>query len=153
MTSNVPAVVDGPTCFCRDCLHDLDFTARRCRECGSPRLLRHHALASLTFAHVDCDAFYATVEKRDNPALADKPVIVGGGKRGVVSAACYISRTFGVRSAMPMFKALALCPSAVVVPPDMAKYVRVGREVRRAMQALTPLVEPLSIDEAFLDLS
>ncbi|MGA7484642.1 MAG: DNA polymerase IV, partial [Bradyrhizobium sp.] len=113
----------------------------------------HHALASLTFAHVDCDAFYATVEKRDNPALADKPVIVGGGKRGVVSAACYISRTFGVRSAMPMFKALALCPSAVVVPPDMAKYVRVGREVRRAMQALTPLVEPLSIDEAFLDLS
>jgi DNA polymerase-4 len=153
VTSNVPAVVDGPTCFCRDCLHDLDFTARRCRECGSPRLLRHHALASLTFAHVDCDAFYATVEKRDNPALADKPVIVGGGKRGVVSAACYISRTFGVRSAMPMFKALALCPSAVVVPPDMAKYVRVGREVRRAMQALTPLVEPLSIDEAFLDLS
>ncbi|MFZ1173063.1 MAG: DNA polymerase IV [Bradyrhizobium sp.] len=149
----MPAVVDGPTCFCRDCLHDLDFTARRCRECGSPRLLRHHALASLTFAHVDCDAFYATVEKRDNPALADKPVIVGGGKRGVVSAACYISRTFGVRSAMPMFKALALCPSAVVVPPDMAKYVRVGREVRRAMQALTPLVEPLSIDEAFLDLS
>ena len=153
MTSNVPAVVDGPTCFCRDCLHDLDFTARRCRECGSPRLLRHHALASLTFAHIDCDAFYATVEKRDNPALADKPVIVGGGKRGVVSAACYISRTFGVRSAMPMFKALALCPSAVVVRPDMAKYVRVGREVRRAMQALTPLVEPLSIDEAFLDLS
>lgn len=121
--------------------------------CGSPRLVRHHALASLTFAHIDCDAFYATVEKRDNPALADKPVIVGGGKRGVVSAACYISRTFGVRSAMPMFKALALCPSAVVVPPDMAKYVRVGREVRRAMQALTPLVEPLSIDEAFLDLS
>jgi DNA polymerase-4 len=115
--------------------------------------LRHHALASLTFAHVDCDAFYATVEKRDNPALADKPVIVGGGKRGVVSAACYISRTFGVRSAMPMFKALALCPSAVGVPPDMANYVRVGREVRRAMQALTPLVEPLSIDEAFLDLS
>jgi DNA polymerase-4 len=116
-------------------------------------LVRHRSLASLTFAHVDCDAFYATVEKRDNPELADKPVIVGGGKRGVVSAACYISRTFGVRSAMPMFKALALCPSAVVVRPDMAKYVRVGREVRRAMQALTPLVEPLSIDEAFLDLS
>jgi DNA polymerase IV len=153
VTSNVPAVVDGPTCFCRDCLHDLDFTARRCAVCGSPRLARHHALASLTFAHIDCDAFYATVEKRDNPELADKPVIVGGGKRGVVSAACYISRTFGVRSAMPMFKALALCPSAVVVRPDMAKYVRVGREVRRAMQALTPLVEPLSIDEAFLDLS
>ena len=115
--------------------------------------MRHRALPSLTFAHIDCDAFYATVEKRDNPQLADKPVIIGGGKRGVVSAACYISRTFGVRSAMPMFKALALCPSAIVIRPDMAKYVRVGREVRRAMQALTPLVEPLSIDEAFLDLS
>jgi DNA polymerase-4 len=144
---------EGTTCFCRDCLHDLDLTARRCSVCGSPRLVRHHALPSLTLAHIDCDAFYATVEKRDNPELADKPVIVGGGKRGVVSAACYISRTFGVRSAMPMFKALALCPSAAVVRPDMAKYVRVGREVRRAMQALTPLVEPLSIDEAFLDLS
>lgn len=104
-------------------------------------------------AHIDCDAFYATVEKRDNPDLADRPVIIGGGKRGVVSAACYIARTYGVRSAMPMFKALELCPSAAVVRPDMAKYVRVGREVRRAMQALTPLVEPLSIDEAFLDLA
>jgi DNA polymerase IV len=146
------ASVDGPTCFCRDCLHDLDVTARRCGNCGSPRLVRHRALSSLTYAHIDCDAFYATVEKRDNPELADKPVIIGGGKRGVVSAACYISRTYGVRSAMPMFKALALCPSAIVIRPDMAKYVRVGREVRRAMQALTPLVEPLSIDEAFLDL-
>ena len=107
----------------------------------------------LSLAHIDCDAFYATVEKRDNPDIADKPVIIGGGKRGVVSAACYIARTFGVRSAMPLFKALALCPQATVVSPDMAKYVRVGREVRRAMQALTPLVEPLSIDEAFLDLS
>ncbi|SHL86494.1 DNA polymerase-4 [Bradyrhizobium lablabi] len=143
----------GPTCFCRDCLHDLDLAARRCGECGSPRLVRHRALPQLTLAHIDCDAFYATVEKRDNPDLADKPVIIGGGKRGVVSAACYISRTFGVRSAMPMFKALALCPSATVIRPDMAKYVRVGREVRHAMQALTPLVEPLSIDEAFLDLS
>ncbi len=143
----------GPTCFCRDCLGDLDLAARRCVECGSPRLVRHPALPSLTIAHIDCDAFYATVEKRDNPAIADKPVIIGGGKRGVVSAACYISRTFGVRSAMPMFKALALCPSAIVIRPDMAKYVRVGREVRHAMQALTPLVEPLSIDEAFLDLS
>ena len=147
-----PPVAEGPTCFCRDCFNDLDITAKRCRACGSPRLVRHHALASLTFAHIDCDAFYATVEKRDNPELADKPVIIGGGKRGVVSAACYISRTYGIRSAMPMFKALDLCPSAVVIRPDMAKYVRVGREVRRAMQALTPLVEPLSIDEAFLDL-
>jgi DNA polymerase-4 len=141
------------TCFCRDCLADLDGTAKRCSACGSPRLVRHPTLSKLTLAHIDCDAFYATVEKRDNLDIADKPVIIGGGKRGVVSAACYIARTFGVRSAMPMFKALALCPSAIVVPPDMAKYVRVGREVRHAMQALTPLVEPLSIDEAFLDLS
>jgi DNA polymerase-4 len=142
----------GPRCFCRDCLHDLDIAARRCRDCGSPRLVRHASLPELTIAHIDCDAFYATVEKRDNPDLADKPVIIGGGKRGVVSAACYIARTYGVRSAMPMFKALALCPSATVIRPDMAKYVRIGREVRQAMLALTPQVEPLSIDEAFLDL-
>jgi len=139
--------------FCRDCLSDAAGKAMRCAGCGSPRLVRHRTLGALALAHVDCDAFYATVEKRDNPDIADKPVIVGGGKRGVVSAACYIARTYGVRSAMPMFKALDLCPSAVVVRPDMAKYVRVGREVRQAMLALTPLVEPLSIDEAFLDLS
>jgi DNA polymerase-4 len=151
--STTAPVLAGPTCFCRDCLGDLEITARRCAVCGSPRLVRHPQLPSLHLAHIDCDAFYATVEKRDNPDLADKPVIIGGGKRGVVSAACYISRTFGVRSAMPMFKALALCPSAIVIRPDMAKYVRVGREVRHAMQALTPLVEPLSIDEAFLDLA
>ena len=144
---------ETPTCFCRDCLVDLDAKARRCNACGSPRLVRHRALPALSLAHIDCDAFYATVEKRDNPDIADKPVIIGGGKRGVVSAACYIARTYGVRSAMPMFKALELCPSAAVISPDMAKYVRVGREVRQAMQALTPLVEPLSIDEAFLDLS
>ena len=149
-----PSAPEGasPRCFCRDCLHDLDIAAKRCRACGSPRLVRHRALAQLTIAHIDCDAFYATVEKRDDPELADKPVIIGGGKRGVVSAACYIARTYGVRSAMPMFKALALCPHATVIRPDMAKYVRVGREVRQAMLALTPLVEPLSIDEAFLDL-
>ena len=139
--------------FCRDCLTDAAPKAVRCAECGSPRLVRHRSLAALALAHIDCDAFYATVEKRDNPEIADKPVIIGGGKRGVVSAACYIARTYGVRSAMPMFKALDLCPSAVVVHPNMAKYVRVGREVRHAMMALTPLVEPLSIDEAFLDLS
>ncbi len=152
MSATAPELA-GPTCFCRDCLGDLDIAARRCAACGSPRLVRHPALPSLALAHIDCDAFYATVEKRDNPEIADKPVIIGGGKRGVVSAACYIARTYGVRSAMPMFKALALCPSAIVIRPDMAKYVRVGREVRHAMQALTPLVEPLSIDEAFLDLA
>ena len=114
---------------------------------------RTRSFSRSPIAHVDCDAFYAAVEKRDNPALADKPVIVGGGRRGVVSAACYVARTYGVRSAMPMFKALKACPDAVVIPPDMAKYARVGREVRELMLALTPAVEPLSIDEAFLDLS
>jgi DNA polymerase IV len=152
VSDTAPASV-GPTCFCRDCLADLDARARRCSACGSPRLVRHRALPTLSLAHIDCDAFYATVEKRDNPDIADRPVIIGGGKRGVVSAACYVARTYGVRSAMPMFKALELCPDATVVRPDMAKYVRVGREVREAMQALTPLVEPLSIDEAFLDLA
>ncbi len=125
----------------------------RCERCGSPRIVRHAELYSLHLAHIDCDAFYAAVEKRDNPALRDKPVIVGGGKRGVVSTACYIARIHGVRSAMPMFKALEACPEAIVVKPDMEKYVRVGREVRAMMLALTPLVEPISIDEAFLDLA
>lgn len=143
----------GSTALCRDCLRELSPGARRCRLCGSPRLVFHPELLELAIAHVDCDAFYAAVEKRDNPDLADRPVIVGGGRRGVVSAACYVARTFGVRSAMPMFKALKACPHAVVIPPDMSKYARVGREVRTMMLALTPAVEPLSIDEAFVDLS
>jgi DNA polymerase-4 len=115
--------------------------------------LTHPEIDTLGIAHIDCDAFYAAIEKRDDPPLADKPVIVGGRKRGVVTTACYIARTYGVRSAMPMFKALRLCPDATVVKPNMEKYVAVGREVRRMMFELTPLVEPLSIDEAFLDLS
>lgn len=139
--------------FCRDCLAPQRAATPRCERCGSPRLTRHPELYRLHLAHIDCDAFYAAVEKRDNPALRDKPVIIGGGKRGVVSTACYIARIQGVRSAMPMFKALEACPEAVVVKPDMEKYVRVGREVRAMMQALTPLVEPISIDEAFLDLA
>jgi DNA polymerase-4 len=139
--------------FCRDCLSQQQAQVRRCVACGSPRLLRHPELYGLHIAHIDCDAFYAAVEKRDNPALKDKPVIIGGGKRGVVSTACYIARINGVRSAMPMFKALEACPEAIVIKPDMEKYSRVGREVRAMMQALTPLVEPVSIDEAFLDLS
>lgn len=141
------------TGFCRDCLADVSATAARCHACHSPRLLRHPELDRLTIAHVDCDAFYATIEKRDDPSLVDKPVIVGGGKRGVVAAACYVARTYGVRSAMPMFEALSRCPHAVVIKPDMGKYAEVGRAVRHAMLALTPVVEPLSIDEAFLDLT
>ena len=141
--------------ICRDCTRPLtrDALVSRCPECGSRRLLAHPELDALAIAHIDCDAFYATIEKRDDPSLTDKPVIVGGGKRGVVSAACYVSRTYGVHSAMPMFKALKACPDAVVIRPDMRKYVAVGREVRALMLETTPLVEPLSIDEAFLDLS
>ncbi len=141
------------TGFCRDCLADAPPQALRCAACGSPRLVRHDELDALAIAHIDCDAFYATVEKRDDPTLAAEPVIVGGGKRGVVATACYVARTFGVKSAMPMFEALRLCPQAKVVRPNMEKYVKVGREVRQMMLELTPLVEPLSIDEAFLDLS
>lgn len=139
--------------FCRDCLADVPPAAARCGACRSPRLARHPAIDRLAIAHVDCDAFYATIEKRDDPSLRDKPVIVGGGRRGVVAACCYVARTFGVRSAMPMFDALRRCPHAVVIRPNMAKYAEVGRAVRRAMLALTPLVEPMSIDEAFLDLT
>jgi DNA polymerase IV len=141
------------TSFCRDCLADAAPDDRRCAACCSPRLARHPELETLSVAHIDCDAFYATVEKRDDPSLAAEPVIVGGGRRGVVAAACYVARTYGIRSAMPMFEALRRCPHAKVIPPNMEKYVKVGREVRQMMLALTPLVEPLSIDEAFLDLS
>ena len=139
--------------FCRECYHQFEGVMRRCPKCGSPRLVQHKELFDLSIAHIDCDAFYAAVEKRDNPELADKPVIIGGGKRGVVSTACYIARIAGVRSAMPMFQALKRCPDAVVVRGNMEKYVRVGHEIRTLMQELTPLVEPISIDEAFLDLS
>jgi len=139
--------------FCRDCRHDIAATAVRCPACHSPRLLRHPKLDLLAIAHVDCDAFYATIEKRDDPTLADKPVIVGGRQRGVVLTCCYVARTYGVRSAMPIFEARRLCPDAAYVRPDMEKYGRVGREVRALMYDLTPLVEPVSIDEAFVDLS
>jgi DNA polymerase-4 len=141
--------------LCRDCLSEAAPAGRpmRCAACGSPRLITHAERQTLSIAHIDCDAFYAAVEKRDNPGLRDKPVIVGGGQRGVVATCCYIARTFGVRSAMPMYKALEACPDAVVVRPDMEKYAHVGGQVREMMRALTPLVEPLSIDEAFLDLT
>jgi DNA polymerase-4 len=139
--------------FCRDCRCDVAEAGTRCPACGSPKLLQHPELNALAVAHVDCDAFYATIEKRDDPSLADKPVIVGGRRRGVVLTACYVARTFGVRSAMPMFEARRLCPAATVVRPDMEKYARVGAQVREVMRDLTPLVEPVSIDEAFMDLS
>lgn len=140
-------------CLCRDCLSLHSNGAVRCSSCGSPRTVVHDEISNLAIAHLDCDAFYAAVEKRDNPALRDRPLIVGGGRRGVVSTACYIARIRGVRSAMPMFKALKLCPDAAVVPPRMGLYGEVSRSMRQLMHELTPLVEPLSLDEAFLDLS
>ena len=143
------------TSLCRNCLasYDDDLSGERCGKCGSPRIVRHSELHDLTIAHIDCDAFYASVEKRDNPSLADKPVIIGGGQRGVVAAACYVARLYGIRSAMPMFKAKQACPDAVVIRPNMAKYKAVGEQIRDHMREVTPLVQPLSIDEAFLDLT
>ena len=140
--------------LCRDCLRRCSRDSTRCGHCGSPRVVDLEAADGLAIAHIDCDAFYAAVEKRDDASLRDKPVIVGGsGPRAVVATCCYIARTFGVRSAMPMSRARSLCPNAIILPPDMAKYARVGREIRARMGELTPLVEPLSIDEAFLDLT
>jgi DNA polymerase-4 len=138
--------------LCRDCLVDFD-AGRRCPACGSPRTLSHPELFDLTIAHMDCDAFYASVEKRDNPSLEGKPVVIGGGRRGVVSTACYVARIRGVRSAMPMFRALKLCPDAVIIKPRMEAYVEASRAIRAMMEELTPAIEPLSLDEAFLDLS
>jgi DNA polymerase IV len=140
--------------LCRDCFARIEDAERRaCPVCRSTRLARHPELDALTLAHIDCDAFYASVEKRDDPSLRDKPLIVGGGTRGVVSTCCYIARKYGVRSAMPMFKARELCPKAVVIRPDMAKYASVSRQVKAVFEQTTPLVESLSLDEAFLDLA
>ena len=139
--------------LCRDCDWRGAERPPRCPACGSPRLFAHAELDTLSIAHLDCDAFYASVEKRDRPELRDKPVIVGGGVRGVVTTACYIARAYGCRSAMPMFKALKLCPDAVVVRPDFSKYVAESRRIMGLMRELTPLVQPLSLDEAWLDLS
>lgn len=141
------------TTLCRDCLSLFGNRVPHCAQCGSNLLASHDELTSLSIAHLDCDAFYAAVEKRDDPTLLDKPVLIGGGKRGVVSTACYIARRYGPRSAMPMYKALKLCPEAVVLRPNMKKYSKVSREIREVLGTATPLVEPVSVDEAFLDLT
>ena len=138
--------------LCRDCFAPAG-GGPACAACGSARIARHAELARLAIGHVDCDAFYAAVEKRDDPSLADRAVLVGGGRRGVVMAACYNARKFGIRSAMPMFEALRACPDAAVIRPDMNKYAAIAREVRALMNDVTPAVEPISIDEAVLDLS
>jgi len=142
--------VDG---FCRACFALASGKAGRCPACGSPRLIAHPELDALSIAHIDCDAFFAAIEKRDNPELEGKPVIIGGGRRGVVSTACYVARPYGVHSAQPMFKALRNCPHAVVIRPDHRKYSAEGKRIRALMQEATPLVQPFSIDEAFLDLT
>src|SRR5690554_1374808 len=138
--------------ICRDCLHTADALIERCPDCDSRRIVRHDELATLTIAHLDCDAFYASVEKRDRPELRDRPVIVGGGKRGVAATACYVARLYGVHSAMPMFKALKACPEAVVIKPDFAKYRHESRRILGALAKLTPLIQTLSLDEAWADL-
>lgn len=140
-------------CLCRDCLAEYAKPCLSCVHCGSDRLIAHPELGALTLAHIDCDAFYAAIEKRDDPSLEHKPVLIGGGKRGVVSTACYVARKYGPRSAMPMYKALKLCPQAVVIRPNMAKYAEASKQVRAIFDSATPLVEPLSLDEAFLDLT
>ncbi|HWE47965.1 MAG TPA: DNA polymerase IV [Caulobacteraceae bacterium] len=139
--------------ICRDCLWNGDAKVGRCPSCGSPRIAAHAELDTLAIAHLDCDAFYASVEKRDRPELRDKPVVVGGGKRGVVSTACYVARQYGLRSAMPMFKALKACPHVVVVKPDFAKYKFESQRIFAKLSKLTPLVQTLSLDEAWMDLS
>ncbi|HHL42606.1 MAG TPA: DNA polymerase IV [Hellea balneolensis] len=139
--------------MCQECGTHLSVRSDICAACGSRRLVFHPEITTLSIAHVDCDAFFCSVEKRDNPELINKPVIVGGGKRGVVAAACYNARIFGIRSAMPMFKALKACPDVVVIRPNMQKYVKEGARIKQMMLDLTPMVEPLSIDEAFLDLT
>jgi DNA polymerase-4 len=149
-TSNFRIRMTG---ICRDCLADVPQGDGLCAACGSARIVRHEELATLAIAHLDCDAFYAAVETRDDPSLKGKPLIIGGGKRGVVLTASYEARKFGVKSAMPMFQALKLCPHATIVRPTMSKYADVAREIRKLLRDLTPLVEPLSLDEAYLDLS
>lgn len=139
--------------LCRDCCVPFR-SGLDCPRCGSTRIIEHDELLDLSIAHIDCDAFYASVEKRDNPSLKDRPLLVGHpGGRGVVATACYVARQYGPRSAMPMFKALELCPLAVVIAPDMAKYRVVSQQIRGLFFQATPLVEPLSLDEAYLDLS
>ncbi|WND02471.1 DNA polymerase IV [Temperatibacter marinus] len=147
-----PSTLPNST-LCRDCFTLFSAQSERCTECSSRRTISHPELQELSIAHVDCDAFFAAVEKRDNPDLKDKPVIIGGGDRGVVSTACYIARMNGVRSAMPMFKARKLCPDAVIIHGNMHKYKEASLQITRLFNELTPSVEPLSIDEAFLDLT
>jgi DNA polymerase-4 len=147
-------IAKAPKALCRDCCQILEAAEAECARCGGTRLVAHAEIDTLDIAHIDCDAFYAAVEKRDRPELARQPVIIGhAANRGVVVTACYLARTFGVRSAMPMYQATALCPEAVAIAPDMAKYRRASAAIRVIFQAATSIIEPLSLDEAYLDLT
>ena len=139
--------------ICRDCFSTFNNQILYCHNCNSLKIINHNEIEKLNIAHVDCDAFYASIEKRDNPNYKNTPIIIGGGKRGVVATACYIARTKGVKSAMPMYKALKLCPEAIIIKPNMQKYKIASDKIIKIMREMTPLVEPLSLDEAFLDLS
>ena len=140
--------------LCRDCCEIVEPSGAACSRCGAERLIEHPELTELSIGHVDCDAFYASVEKRDRPEIANEPLIVGHpGGRGVVTTACYIARRFGVHSAMPMFKARELCPQAVIISPDMKKYKATSDRIRRVFAMATGQIEPVSLDEAYLDLS
>ena len=138
---------------CRECFKTFNEKKEFCNKCYSANLISNNEIENLNIAHVDCDAFYAAIEKRDNPKYKNFPIIIGGGKRGVVATACYIARTRGVKSAMPMYKALKLCPDAIIIKPNMQKYKKASKVINNLMKEITPLVEPLSLDEAFLDLS
>ncbi|MGB0541448.1 MAG: DNA polymerase IV [Hyphomicrobiales bacterium] len=138
---------------CRECFKTFNEKKEFCNKCYSANLVSNNEIENLNIAHVDCDAFYAAIEKRDNPKYKNFPIIIGGGKRGVVATACYIARTRGVKSAMPMYKALKLCPDAIIIKPNMQKYKKASKVINNLMKEITPLVEPLSLDEAFLDLS
>ena len=141
--------------ICRECLKKWDSKKilSKCNFCQSNNVYFHREFNELSIAHLDCDSFYAAVEKRDNKTLKYKPVAVGGTERGVVAAACYVARKYGIKSAMPTFKAKQLCPDLVIIKPRMEHYIKISRQIRLIMDDVTPAVEPVSIDEAFLDLS
>ena len=143
---------EGKSYICRDCAkHSL--LESKCQECNSPRILKLDDLLSLKIAHIDCDAFYASIEKSQNPHLINKPVIVGGGQRGVVTTCCYIARIKGIKSAMPIFKAKKLCPEAIIIPPRMSLYKHISNLIFKKFYQLTPSVETIAFDEAYLDFS
>jgi len=136
--------------LCRDCFQIFRYDVR-CRNCNSPRIVSHANLLQLTIAHIDCDAFYASIEKRENPEIRNSPVIVGEKNRGVVTTCCYIARIDGVRSAMPIFQAKKLCPDAIIISPRMNHYKKISKSIKEILTTLSPAIEFISLDEAYID--